>query len=298
MITRELRLALICYGGVSLAVYMHGITREVWTLLRASRGAADHTVPADPVEAVYRELLSEVEGRAGVRLRVLNDIVAGASAGGLNGVFLAQAIATGQSLAPLTDLWLDGADVETLLAPDARPMRRITKLWAEPIAWAIARRGGGTVDETVSEETRDEVSAKLSKFVRARWFAPPFGGDHFTGLILDALGAMADGPAGPPLLPDGQPLDLFVTATDLGGRPQRMRLNSPPLVIEREHRLVFGFRSDRAGPIASVPALAFAGRASSQLSWRIPADGRSRDGPGANRARGGLVRPRGRFWRG
>jgi hypothetical protein len=34
---KELRLALICYGGVSLAVYMHGITREIWHLVRASR---------------------------------------------------------------------------------------------------------------------------------------------------------------------------------------------------------------------------------------------------------------------
>jgi len=269
MVTRELRLALICYGGVSLAVYMHGITREVWTLVRASRSAADRSPPADAVEAAYCDLLSEIEGRAGVRLRVLNDIVAGASAGGLNGVFLAQAIATGQSLAPLTRLWLEGADVETLLAPDARPVRRFTKLWAEPIAWAIARRGS-TIDETVSEEARDEVSAKLSKFVRARWFAPPFGGDTFTNLILDALGAMADGPAGPPLLPDGQPLDLFVTATDLGGRPQRLRLNSPPVVIEREHRLVFGFRGDRAGPIASAQALAFAGRASASFPGAFP----------------------------
>ena len=34
---KELRLALVCYGGVSLAVYMHGITKEVWHLARASR---------------------------------------------------------------------------------------------------------------------------------------------------------------------------------------------------------------------------------------------------------------------
>jgi hypothetical protein len=32
---KELRLALVCYGGVSLAVYMHGITKEVWHLARA-----------------------------------------------------------------------------------------------------------------------------------------------------------------------------------------------------------------------------------------------------------------------
>ncbi|WP_150007198.1 hypothetical protein [Iodidimonas nitroreducens] len=38
---RELRLALVCYGGVSLAVYMHGITKEILKLVRASRASHD-----------------------------------------------------------------------------------------------------------------------------------------------------------------------------------------------------------------------------------------------------------------
>jgi len=38
---KELRLALICYGGVSLAIYMHGITKEVWKLAQASRDFHD-----------------------------------------------------------------------------------------------------------------------------------------------------------------------------------------------------------------------------------------------------------------
>ena len=33
---RELRLTLVCYGGVSLAIYMHGVTRELHKLVRAS----------------------------------------------------------------------------------------------------------------------------------------------------------------------------------------------------------------------------------------------------------------------
>ena len=33
---KELRIALVCFGGVSLAVYMHGITKEVLKLVRAS----------------------------------------------------------------------------------------------------------------------------------------------------------------------------------------------------------------------------------------------------------------------
>ncbi|MGC8020806.1 hypothetical protein ACP3WW_24125, partial [Salmonella enterica] len=34
---KELRIALVCYGGVSLAVYMHGVTKELWKTLQASR---------------------------------------------------------------------------------------------------------------------------------------------------------------------------------------------------------------------------------------------------------------------
>ena len=37
MIKRELRLAVVIYGGASLAVYMHGVTKELLKLVRASK---------------------------------------------------------------------------------------------------------------------------------------------------------------------------------------------------------------------------------------------------------------------
>ena len=123
---KELRIALICYGGISLAVYMHGVTKEVWHATRASRGFLRGDPPPEGVEGVYRRLLETIAIERKVRLRVLTDIVAGASAGGINGVFLAQAIASGQSLEPLTRLWLEKADVDVLLDPDARPFSRFS----------------------------------------------------------------------------------------------------------------------------------------------------------------------------
>ena len=33
---KELRIALVCFGGASLAVYMHGISKEILKLVRAS----------------------------------------------------------------------------------------------------------------------------------------------------------------------------------------------------------------------------------------------------------------------
>jgi patatin-related protein len=268
---RELRLALVCYGGISLAVYMHGITKEIWRLARASRAARDGEAPEGGSQGVYQALLGEIEERSGIRLRVLVDIVAGASAGGINSVFLAQAIATGQSLDPLTELWMEHADVEALLAPSQRPSHKFAKFWATPIAWMIANRSK-TIDETVEAGARDEVRLKLERFVRSRWFEPPFGGKQLLGTIMDALDAMAKGPTGPRLLPPGQPLDLFVTVTDFRGHPERLRLNTPPAVMETEHRLVFAFgdHGQPETPLADKCELAFAARATSSFPGAFP----------------------------
>ena len=269
---RELRLALVCYGGISLAVYMHGITKEVWRLARASRTFHDGAAPTDGTDGVYHALLEGIAAETGTRLRVLADIVAGASAGAINGVFLAQAIATGQSLDPLTDLWLESADVEALIASDAAPSTRLSKLWALPIAWMAAGRSAAAVDELAEAATRDEVRAKLSHFVRSRWFEPPFGGAGFSALLLDALDAMAASARGPRLLPDGQPLDLFVTVTDFTGHPERLPINSPAEVLETEHRMVIAFSDGGAGveTLAPLPELAFAARATSSFPGAFP----------------------------
>lgn len=269
---KELRLALICYGGVSLAVYMHGITREIWHLVRASRAFLEDQPAGGGSEDVYRELLELIEAKSGTKLRVLTDIISGASAGGINGVFLSQAVVTGQSLEPLTDLWLENADVEVLLDPDARPLSRFSKFWAAPIAWAVLRRRGGAVEQTVSREAQDEVATKLSGFVRARWFQPPFGGQGFSALLLDALQAMQQQGGAQPLLPAGQPLDLFVTVTDFHGHREKLQLNSPADVSETEHRISIGFstRGQAAGQLAPAAELVFAARATASFPGAFP----------------------------
>lgn len=270
---KELRLALVCYGGISLAIYMHGITKEIWHLSRASRDHQSGAPTPAGSHGVYRDLIARIEELSGTRLRVMTDIVAGASAGGINGIFLAQAVHTGQSLEPLTALWLDNADVERLLDPDARPAARFTKFWASPLVWLLARRRGDAIDRTVSPETREEVRHKLSRFVRSRWFAPPFGGETFTALLLDAFDAMAgsDMGAGAPLLPDGHPIDLMVTVTDFDGYPQALRLHSPAQVEETEHRMTISFRArDRAQSLAQAPELVFAARATASFPGAFP----------------------------
>ncbi|HKX78788.1 MAG TPA: patatin-like protein [Novosphingobium sp.] len=273
---KELRIALICYGGISLAVYMHGVTKEVWKAVRASQLHWDgQAVPTGGTEAVYDGLLRHLEEAHALKLRVLADIVAGASAGGINSVFLAQAIHSGQSLEPLTELWLECADVDVLLDPDARPWSKAAKFWVFPLVQFLLNRPGNAVTASVAPETRAEVRAKLSRLIRSRWFEPPFGGLGFSRLLCRALDAMRHSPASSPLLPAGHPIDLFVTATDFKGHLETLRLHSPEVLLESEHRLSIGFRA--ATPVvggemlASPLELVFAARATASFPGAFPA---------------------------
>jgi patatin-related protein len=271
---KELRIALVCYGGVSLAVYMHGVTKELWHLARASRSLLGSEAHLPGSAGVYQALLESIERDKEIRLRVLPDILSGASAGGINAVFLAQAVHSGASLEPLTDLWLENADVERLLDPDARPLWRFAKFWAQPIAWWLLRRPGNAVTESVAPETRKEVRHKVSRFIRGRWFQPPFSGLGMSALLFDALETMADGELGPPLLPPGHPIDLFVTATDFRGYLEMLRLNSPPVVEESEHRMPISFHSatpaDSGWDLADPLELTLAARATSSFPGAFP----------------------------
>ncbi|TXG82113.1 MAG: patatin-like protein [Sphingomonadales bacterium] len=289
--TKELRLALVCYGGISLAIYMHGVTKEIWKLLRASR--AFHTAPdgaefsaANPyddptdTEAVYFDLLREIGSH--VKLRVLVDIIAGASAGGINGVMLAKAIADGSSLEPHRSMWLDNADVEELLDPAARS-NRWSKFYMRPVLWLWNRLKAGGLEPEFGRKLNEEMHRKLSLFVRSRWFKPPFSGVRFARMLLDGLEQMppsarkaAPCAAGEALLPPGVPLDLFVTVTDYFGYRQRIRMHSPPEVVEREHRMIFTFRDPGRDPgqkrsLGSNASLAFAARATASFPGVFPA---------------------------
>ena len=117
---RDIRFALVLYGGASLAVYIHGVTLEFFHLVRATASDSDGNLivsDADlsPTERVYRKL-----GRI-VRARFLVDIASGTSAGGINAIFLGKAIANGQPLDQLSNLWLDQADAKDLLNRDWLP---------------------------------------------------------------------------------------------------------------------------------------------------------------------------------
>ncbi len=101
----QLRLALVMNGGVSLAVWMGGVTREIDALLHA------HEQPLEGTDTehcrVWRDVL-KASGRPSVAV----DLVAGTSAGGLNGALLASAVARGEPLAQsVKKVWLSAGDL-------------------------------------------------------------------------------------------------------------------------------------------------------------------------------------------
>ncbi|MDP6833473.1 MAG: patatin-like phospholipase family protein, partial [Alphaproteobacteria bacterium] len=139
---KELRLALVCYGGVSLAVYMHGVSKEILKLARAS---TDHQAGTEAgerasnsdytdTEAVYLDLLRQIGQQ--LELHIVVDVIAGASAGGINGILLARALALDLAFDPLRSMWLDNADVSKLLAPDRR-----ASMWSKWILRPVLRWG-------------------------------------------------------------------------------------------------------------------------------------------------------------
>lgn len=289
MSEKELRLALVCFGGVSLAVYMHGICTEILKLVRASaalHGITDRTAraaasfpqvgahsaanPNTDTEPAYFDLLKAI-GRK-IELRVIVDIIAGASAGGINGTMLARALCHDLPIERLSELWLDKADVNVLLAPEARA-GRWSKLALKPLIW------GATSTGLLRSAQNVDVRKNLSLFVRSRWFKPPFDGDRMTGLMLDAINSLGE-PVRPSasLIPSGQRLDLFVTLTDYHGRPELLQLHDPVFVNEREHRHVLHLRyrrnqngeAENDFDIANGPGLAFAARATSSFPGAFP----------------------------
>ncbi len=69
---RELRLALVCYGGVSLAIYMHGVTKEIQKLVAASAAVeldeVHNPFGKHETEWVCWDVLAELRRRDGGRL--------------------------------------------------------------------------------------------------------------------------------------------------------------------------------------------------------------------------------------
>ena len=184
---KELRLALVCYGGVSLVLYMQGVTKEFLKLVRAS--SAYQSIP--DISRRQGETYSTVGGRKDreqdtkslyfallqtlgktLDLRVIVDSIAGASAGEISGIILARALAHDLSIDHLRREWLEETDVLRLLAKKRRA-NAWSKWFLYPILWVVFR------SSLLGLKTNAEIRTKLSTFIRSRWLEAPFDGDRF-----------------------------------------------------------------------------------------------------------------------
>jgi hypothetical protein len=111
----EVRLAFAFNGGVSLAIWIGGVTDEVLRCINGGRlvaeGRADQATD-NPWAAVCAEL--EVVPKA--------DVLTGTSAGGLNAAFLATAVSHGcTDLEAIRRLWLEHGSFDLMMRPATDP---------------------------------------------------------------------------------------------------------------------------------------------------------------------------------
>lgn len=92
----DVRLAVVLNGGVSLAIWIGGVAREINRLSAAT-------------DSFYQELLEVTQSTVRV------DVLAGTSAGGINAPALALAEIFGQDLSTLGDLWITAGGFADLL---------------------------------------------------------------------------------------------------------------------------------------------------------------------------------------
>ena len=215
--TKEVRFAIVMYGGVSLAIYINGIAQELLRLVRST--ARKQPADLSGTERIYRKVsyllanesmtMAELDKASADTTtvpptRFVVDILSGTSAGGINGIFLAKALANGQDMDELKNLWVTEGDIETLIN-DKRSIEKPLALQDPPTSLLNSER---------------------------MYFK-----------LLEAFDGM-DKSVPPRTEADESPfvdeLDLFVTSTDLQGVVLPIRL-SDDLVFERRHRNVMHF---------------------------------------------------------
>lgn len=260
----EVRFGVVMYGGVALAIYINGVANELYELACATPKRGDVPAPEGSTRAVYRRLswllrdpalrsayLAHLDGQgpdpfaAGdppdgdTRVRFVVDVISGTSAGGINGIFLAKALAQGQAFAPLKTLWVQEGDIASLI--------------------------------------NDKASYEGIEFAK-REGAPQslLNSDRMYLKLLQAMEDMA--PAVPSVGQDesalSDELDLFVTTTDIRGAVVPLRL-ADKVVYEKRHKQVMQLQYRGAGGrtlysdfrTELTPFLAFAARCTSSFPF-------------------------------
>jgi hypothetical protein len=110
-VATEVRLAFAFNGGVSLAIWIGGVTDEVLRCINGGRLAAEGRVDQAAGNA-YAAVCAEL----GVVPKA--DVLSGTSAGGLNAAFLATAVSHGcTDLEAIRRLWLEHGSFDLMMRP-------------------------------------------------------------------------------------------------------------------------------------------------------------------------------------
>ena len=172
-----------------------------------------------------------------INLRFVVDILSGTSAGGINAIYLAKALANDQSIEQLKQLWINEGDIGVLIN-DKRSVSGLKLQNQNPPQSLLNSRRMylkllKSFDDMESSDVVDENSPHVDE------------------------------------------IDLFITTTDIAGTPLPIRL-SDTVVYERRHRNVFHFKyasPEVAGEVrndfdrANNPFLAFAARCTSSFPF-------------------------------
>lgn len=232
--TQEVRLAVVMTGGASLAVWMGGVAREINLLTGASahrdRAAGDGHVG---VAGTGDQGLSAADAAAASRwaalLEILDvevsvDVLAGASAGGINAALLGYANAHDADLGPLRDLWITLGSLRELMR---RPGER---------SFPSLLRGDAVMLPALQTALRS--------------LEPPSRSSH-TAEAKRARSARTV-----------RPTSVFITTTILRGESARWSDDLGGIVRDLDHRGLFVFGEDDLTDPEAANRLALAARAS------------------------------------
>lgn len=269
-IKKQIKFAVVMYGGGSLAIYINGVAQELLKMAQATNSPnndfsgttliyrkialllSGNREAFDQVEKFQEEIAelsknkttsrnqAELENVRSQLQAELNkettvefivDVLTGSSAGGINAVFLAKALVNGaKSMDDLQRLWLEQGDFAKLL----NDRQSVTD---------------NSLDVPKNPESLLNSQRMYLELLKA----------------LDGLDVQSDAAAA--CIKPTDLIDLYVTYTDFEGLPTNLVL-SDKIVLERVHKRVFNFRyDDGRNDFESInnPFLAFAARCTSSF---------------------------------
>ncbi len=269
---REVRFAVVMYGGVSLAIYINGVAQELLKMCRATV-SKNKTDDLKSTEKIYRQISALMANEKLIEQiaqilpkpaddnetneerkkreeternieKILDDLITpddrpltkfvvdvltGTSAGGINAIFLAKALANNQDISQLKDMWLNEGDIKVLINDKK----------------SVEKTGLSVPDGAKSLLNSQRMYLKL----------------------LEAFDGMGKDQAGESDYTNE--IDLFVPITDFKGVVVPVRLLDK-VVKEKRHEQVFRFRYEKGKKNdfkENNPMLAFAARTTSSFPF-------------------------------